>query len=436
MKKVYVGMAADYIHVGHINIINEASKYGEVIVGLLTDKAIASYKRVPVTTYEQRRKVVENIKGVSKVVSQETLDYVENLRQIKPEYVVHGDDWKYSPQKYTRQRVVEVLKEWGGILIEPPYTRGISSTLLIEDQKLVGITPEHRRKMLRKLIELKPIVRVIEAHSGISAIIVEKTKFEGKEFDAIWESSLTDSASKGKPDIELVDFTSRTITINEILEATTKPLIVDGDTGGSIEHFVYMVKTLERLGVSAVIIEDKVFPKQNSLIENATHTQDTIENFSKKIKAGKNARVTQDFMIIARIESLIAGKTIEDALKRSKKYIEAGADGIMIHSKDKTSENILGFCEEYKKFKKKVPLVAVPTTYNSIKEQELITAGVSIVIYANHLLRSSYKAMLEAATKILETERGLETEFHCCSLKELFNVVNIKSREQLKGEKS
>ena len=231
MKKVYVGMAADYIHFGHINIINEASKYGEIIIGLLTDKAIASYKRVPVTTYEQRKKVVENIKGVSKVVPQETLDYVENLRKIQPEYVVHGDDWKYSPQKYTRQRVIEVLKEWNGILIEPSYTRGISSTLLIEDQKLVGITPEHRRKMLRKLIELKPIVRVIEAHNGISAIIAEKTKFEGKEFDAIWESSLTDSASKGKPDIELVDFTSRTITINEILEVTTKPLIVDGDTG-------------------------------------------------------------------------------------------------------------------------------------------------------------------------------------------------------------
>ena len=425
MKKVYVGMAADYIHFGHINIINEASKYGEIIIGLLTDKAIASYKRVPVTTYEQRKKVVENIKGVSKVVPQETLDYVENLRKIKPEYVVHGDDWKYSPQKHTRQRVIDVLNEWDGILIEPPYTQGISSTLLIEDQKLVGVTPEHRRKMLRKLIELKSLVRVIEAHNGISAIIAEKTKFEGKEFDAIWESSLTDSASKGKPDIELVDLTSRIITINEILEATTKPLIVDGDTGGFIEHFVYMVKTLERLGVSAVIVEDKIFPKQNSLLENATHIQETIENFSQKIKAGKNARVTQDFMIIARIESLIAGKTVEDALRRARAYIEAGADGIMIHSKDKNPDKILNFCDKYGRLGYGVPLVVVPTTYNAIKEEDLIEAGVSVVIYANHLLRSGYKAMLETAKTILETERGLEAESNCIAVQEFFKVVSI-----------
>jgi len=435
MKKVYVGMAADYIHVGHINIINEARAYGEIIVGLLTDKAIASYKRVPVTTYEQRKKVIENIKGVSKVVPQETLDYIENLRKIQPEYVVHGDDWKYGSQKDARQRVIEVLKEWGGILIEPPYTRGISSTLLIEDQKLVGVTPEHRRKMLRKLIELKPIVRVIEAHNGLSAIIAEKTKFKGKEFDAIWESSLTDSASKGKPDIELVDLTSRIITINEILEVTTKPLIVDGDTGGFVEHFGYMVKTLERLGVSAVIVEDKTFPKQNSLLENATHVQDTIENFSQKIKAGKNARVTQDFMIIARIESLIAGKTVEDALERAQEYIKSGADGIMIHSKDETAETILDFCREYKDFNRKVPLVVVPTTYNAIKEKELIEAGVSIVIYANHLLRSSYKAMIETAETILEAERALEAEPKCCPVKEVFKVVNIMSRDQLKQGK-
>ena len=428
MKKVYVGMAADYLHVGHINIIHEASKYGEIIVGLLTDEAIASYKRVPVTTYEQRKKVVENIKGVAKVIPQYTLDYVENLRQIKPEYVVHGDDWKTSPQRHTRQSVIEALNEWGGKLIEPQYTKGISSTLLIEDQKRVGVTPEHRRKMLKRLIELKPMVRVIESHNGLSAMVAETTKFEGKEFDAIWESSLTDSASKGKPDIELVDFTSRTITINQILEVTTKPLIVDGDTGGSIEHFVYMVKTLERLGVSAIIVEDKVFPKKNSLLENVTHTQDTIENFSKKIKAGKNALVTRDFMIIARIESLIAGKSIEDALTRAKAYIEAGATGIMIHSKDKTPDQILDFCKEYKKFKNRVPLVVVPTTYNMIKEAELIKAGVSVVIYANHLLRSSYKAMKETAITILKNERALETESFCCPVKDIFKLVNAGTR--------
>jgi len=423
LKKVYVGMAADYLHVGHISIINAAEKYGDVIVGLLTDEAIASYKRVPVTTYEQRKKVVENIKGVVKVVPQPTLDYVESLRQLKPDYVVHGDDWKYSPQKETRRRVIQVLKEWGGKLIEPPYTRGISSTLLIENQRRMGVTPDHRRKMLRKLIQLKPIVRVIEAHNGLSALIVEKMKVKGKEFDAIWESSFTDSASKGKPDIELVDFTSRANTINEILEVTTKPLIVDGDTGGLAEHFVYMVRTLERLGVSAVIIEDKTFPKKNSLLEDAVHTQETVENFCRKLKAGKQTRITQDFMIIGRIESLI-GKTVEDALIRAKAYIEAGADGIMIHSKDKKPKRVLEFCNEYNDFKHKVPLVVVPTTYNSITEKELIESGVSIVIYANHLLRSSYKMMLETAETILTEGRALEVESKCYPLQELFQEVN------------
>jgi len=424
LKTVYVGMAADYLHAGHVNIINEAAKYGEIIVGLLTDEAIASYKRVPVSTYEQRKKVVESLKGVSKVVPQYTLDYVENLRTLKPDYVVHGDDWKTSPQSYTRQRVIDALKEWGGELIEPAYTRGISSTLLIEDQNRVGVTPEHRRKMLKRLIELKPIVRVIEAHSGLSALVAENAKVEGREFDALWESSLTDSASKGKPDIELVDFTSRTQTINEILEVTTKPLIVDGDTGGLAEHFVYMVKTLERLGVSAVIIEDKTFPKINSLMEDAVHIQDTVERFSHKIKAGRRARVTGDFMIIARIESLIAGKTVEDALERAEAYVEAGADGIMIHSKDKSADKILDFCREYRKFKLRVPLVVVPTTYNAIREEELIEAGVSIVIYANQLLRSSNKAMLETAEVILSTGRALEAELKCHSVRELFKEVN------------
>jgi len=425
MKTVYVGMAADYLHAGHINIINEARKYGKVIIGLLTDEAIASYKRVPVTTYEQRKKVVENIKGVVEVVPQYMLDYVDNLRRLKPDYVVHGDDWRDSPQKSTRQRVIDALSEWGGKLIEPPYTKGISSTLLIETQKRIGVTPEHRRRMLRKLIDLKPIVRVIEAHSGLSAIIAEKTKVNGEEFDAIWESSFTDSASKGKPDIELVDFTSRVRTINEILEVTTKPLIVDGDTGGPIDHFVYMVKTLERLGISAIIIEDKVFPKQNSLLENAEHKQETVERFCQKIRAGKRARVTPDFMIIARIESLIIGKTVKDALMRAEEYIKAGADGIMIHSKHKTPEKILEFCDGYKKLDYNIPLVVVPTTYNEIRESELAVGGASIIIYANHLLRSSYKTMLKTAETILEAKRGLEAESECYPIQELFKVIHI-----------
>jgi len=289
-KIVYTSVCADFLHYGHINIIEKSRQYGKLIVGLMTDESIASYKRVPLNTYEQRKMVVENIKGIWKVVPQHTLDYTENLRKYKPDIVTNGDDWRTGSQKETRQMVIDVLKEWGGELIEIPYTKGISSTKIIEEIKKEGITPEDRRGILKRSLKYKPLTRVMEAHNGLSALIVENTKADNKEFDAIWESSLTDSSSKGKPDIELVDFTSRIQTINEILEVTTKPVIVDGDTGGQIEHFTYIVKTLERLGVSAIIIEDKVFPKINSLKENAKHQQESIEKFCDKIKAGNKAK--------------------------------------------------------------------------------------------------------------------------------------------------
>lgn len=426
-KIVYVPMAADYLHIGHIKIINEAKKHGKVIIGLLTDKAISSYKRVPMTSFEQRKKIMETIAGVWKIIPQHTLDYTETLQELKPDFFVHGDDWKEGIQKEIRKKVIETIKEWDGKLIEPPYTQGISSTMLIDGQMECGVTPDYRRKQLKKFIGLKPIVRVIEAHSGLSARIAETTKItcgnEIREFDAIWESSLTDSSSKGKPDTELVDLTSRTQTINEILEVTTKPIIVDGDTGGLIEHFVFMVKTLERLGVSALIIEDKVFPKRNSLLENAMHIQEGIDKFCEKIKAGIHARVTQDFMIIARIESLIAGKSVSDAIIRANAYIEAGADAIMIHSKNKNPVKLIEFCKQYKEFKNKVPLVVVPTTYNHLTEDELKDMGASIVIYANHLLRASYNSMKQVAETILENKRSLETDNICIPIKEVLRLI-------------
>jgi len=422
MKKVYIGMSADFIHVGHINLINNAIKYGNVTVGLLTDKAIASYKRIPLMPYEQRKKVINNIKGVNHVVQQKTLDYTDNLRKYKPDYVIHGDDWKNGLQKETRRKVINVMKEWGGKLIEVKYTKGISSTKLIEDKLNQGITPIQRLKKLKKLINLKPIVRVIEAHNGLSAIVAENTKLDSKEFDAIWESSLTDSSSKGKPDIELIDFTSRIQTINQILEVTTKPIIVDGDTGGVKEHFVFVIKTLERLGVSAIIIEDKKFPKKNSLLKGAKHEQEDINVFCDKIKAGIQTKIDQDFMIIARIESLIIKHDINDAIKRAKAYIKAGANGIMIHSKNKKPTEIIKFCKLYKKFNNKVPLVVVPTTYNKITEKELKELGVNVVIYANHLLRSSYKNMKKTAEKILQYERSKETDDLCYPVKELLKL--------------
>lgn len=428
MKKVYVGMSADLIHPGHLNIINEARKLGDVTVGLLTDAAIASYKRLPFLTYEQRKIVIENIKGVSQVIPQETLDYVPNLRKIKPDYVVHGDDWKTGVQKDVRTRVINELSEWGGQLVEPQYTQGISSTKLNVGLKEIGTTPNIRIKQLRRLIASKPIVRALEVHSGLTGLILEHTKIkkdgQAREFDAAWISSLTDSTAKGKPDIEVVDFTSRMATMHDVLDSTTKPIIFDGDTGGPAEHFIFMVKTLERLGISAVIIEDKTGLKKNSLFgTDVEQTQDSIESFSHKIKMGKKAQVTDDFMVIARIESLILKKGIDDALIRANAYINAGADALMIHSKEAEPTEILEFCRRYQTFEKKIPLVAVPSTYSKITETELKNAGISVVIYANHMLRSAYPAMMKTAKKILEHERAHEAEEYCMPIKEILTLI-------------
>lgn len=427
-KKVYVGMSADMIHPGHLNIIKEASKLGDVIIGLLTDTAIAGYKRLPTLKFEQRKEIIENIKGVSEVVAQRELDYSVNLRKLKPDYVVHGDDWKKGVQAQTRQRVIDTLKEWGGKLVEVPYTKGISSTQLNQSIKEIGTTPEVRMEKLRRLIESKPIVRVLEAHNGLTGLIVENVSFEQngvkKEFDAMWLSSLTDSTVKGKPDIEAVDVTSRLQGLNDILEVTTKPIIYDGDTGGKPEHFVFTVRTLERLGVSAIIIEDKKGLKKNSLLgTEVKQKQTSIKKFCNKIKVGKQALVTKNFMIIARIESLILSRGMDDAIERAKAYIDAGADGIMIHSKQKDGKEIMDFCKLYKKFEKRVPLVAVPSSYNQIYEKQLMEAGVNVVIYANHLLRSAYPAMVNTAKSILEHERSYEGNDNCMSIKEILNLI-------------
>ena len=422
MKTVYVGMSADLIHPGHMNILEEASKYGQVTVGLLTDKAIASYKRLPALTYEQRKKVIENIKHVYNVIPQDTLDYTDNLKLIQPDFVVHGDDWKDGVQKETRQKVLDTLNIWQGKLIEVPYTKGISSTQLHDSLKEIGTTPEIRQKKLKRLINNKPIVRVLEAHNGLTGIIAENTSYENNEFDGIWMSSLPDSTAKGKPDIELID---RYSTLNDVLEVTTKPIILDGDTGGKPEHFAFTVKTLERLGVSAIIIEDKVGLKKNSLFgTDVKQTQDSIENFCKKIKIGKSSLVGDDFMIIARIESLILKAGLEDATQRAQAYIDAGVDGIMIHSKEEDPTEIFNFCDQYKQFDIKVPLVVVPSSYNSVTEETLIDKGANIVIYANHLLRSAYPAMVKTAESILKHKRSKEaSDTHCMSIKEILSLI-------------
>lgn len=427
-KIVYIGMSADLIHPGHLNVINEGRKLGEVVVGLLTDEAIASYKRLPFLSFEQRRTIVENIKGVSRVVPQRTLDYVPNLRDLKPDYVVHGDDWQTGVQQQTRARVIEALKEWGGELVEVPYTPGISSTQLNRGLKEIGTTPEIRMKRFERLLRAKPLVRLIEVHSGLTGLIAEHVAVDRNgvrhEFDGMWASSLTDSTAKGKPDIEAVDVSSRLHTLQDVLEVTTKPIVYDGDTGGRPEHFVFTVRTLERSGISAVIIEDKVGLKKNSLFgTEVAQTQDTIENFCHKISMGKKARVTDDFMIIARIESLILKQGQDDALRRAEAYIEAGADGIMIHSNAKTPDEILEFCGRFRRLDRRVPLVVVPSTYNTVTEAELADAGVNVVIYANHLLRSAYPAMVRTAESILRHGRSSEADGDLMPIKEILELI-------------
>jgi len=424
-KKVYVGMSADLVHPGHMNILREAAKLGDVIVGLLTDKAIASYKRLPYMTYEQRKEVIENIKGVLEVIPQETLDYRDNLISLKPDYVVHGDDWKEGVQRETRAQVLECIKIWEGKLVEVPYTQGISSTQLNKSVRELGTTPDVRRARLRRLIDAKPVVRILEAHNALSGLIVETAKSSnGSEFDGMWSSSLTDSTSKGKPDIEAVDVSARINTINEIFEVTTKPMIYDADTGGIPEHFAFTVRTLERTGISAVIIEDKTGLKKNSLFGNdVIQTQDSIENFCDKIKAGKAAQITDDFMVISRIESLILEKGMEDALNRARAYIDAGTDGIMIHSRRKTACEILEFCEKLREFSPSIPIIVVPTSYNQITAKELGEAGINVVIYANHMLRAAYPGMRMVAESILNNDRSLEAEESLLSIKEILELI-------------
>ena len=421
-------MSADIIHTGHLNIIHEAAKLGEVTVGVLTDEAIASYKRLPYLTYEQRAEIVANIKDVACVIPQTTLDYVPNLMVIKPDYVVHGDDWLTGVQQETRQRVIDCISAWNGKVIDVPYTPGISSTALNAQVREIGTTPAIRQKMLRRLLAAKPLIRIMESHSGLTGLIIERTKVmvnnKTEEFDGIWSSSLTDSTSKGKPDIEAVDLTTRLQGLNDALECTTKPVIYDGDTGGKIEHFVFTVRTLERLGISAVIIEDKIGLKKNSLFgTEVAQLQDTVEGFCEKIRAGKRAQITGDFMIMARCESLIAGKSIEDALERCFAYVKAGADGIMIHSKHESGMDIKEFCNRFRQVHLNVPIVVVPTTYNQITESELQSWGVNIVIYANHLLRSAYPAMLNCARSILTHHRSLEANSMCMSIKEILELI-------------
>ena len=427
-KIVYVGLAVDLIHEGHINILKTASKYGDVIVGLLTDEAIASYKNIPYLNYDRRKIIVQNIKYVKKVIPQKTLSYVSNLNLIKPDFVVHGDDWKKGIQKQTRYDVIKTLKKWSGKLIEPNYTKNISSTLIKSKISEIISLPQNRVSRLKRLLNSKKIVRILESHNSLTGLIIETLKVEKnkviEEFDGMWSSSLTDSATKGKPDNSSLDFSSRISSLRDMMDVTSKPLIFDADNGGQLEHLPFLIKSLEKSGVSAIIMEDKIGLKKNSLFKNQSGTkQDKPELFAKKIKKICNSRMSKDFMVIARIESFIVGKGLNDALKRAEIYSKAGADAILIHSKEKTTTEIFSFAKKFQKSKYYVPLVSVPSTYSKVYEKDLIKNGFKIVIYANQLLRAAYPAMQFAAKKILENNRAYEIEKKIIPIKEIINLI-------------
>lgn len=424
----YVTMVGDVVHPGNLNIINEAAKLGDVVVGLLTDKAIVSREHPPYLNFEQRMIIISSIKNVTKVIPQDDWCGEDNLRELKPQYVVHGDNWVSNSLSKVRARTVEILSEWGGQVVDVPYTHGINSSVISTNRREFGTTPELRLQALRRLLAAKPLVRIMEVHSGISGLIVEHTEIEKEDglhyFDGMWSSSLTDSTSKGKPDIEAVDLTTRLQDLTCILECTTKPVIYDGDTGGKPEHFVFTVRTLERNGISAVIIEDKTGLKKNSLFGTSVEqTLAPVEEFCNKIRAGKNAQITPHFMIIARLESLIAGHSVDEALERARAYIAAGADGIMIHSKEKSGMDIKEFCQRFRREYANVPIVLVPTTYNQFTEKEFQEWGANIIIYANHMLRASYPAMVNVANCILENERSLEADSLCMPIKEILELI-------------
>lgn len=428
MKTIYTCFCTDVIHSGHLNIIRQAQQYGKVIVGALSDEALIRYNRFPTVPLEERIRLYESLDGVDSVVVQNSMMYDDVIASIKPDFVLHSDNWREGPESAIRRNVIQLLSQYSGELIEVPYTYSEDVRKTDQRQKEKLSMPEYRRKRLRSLLEMCPVVKAIEAHSGLTGLIVEKTVVEnnGKldQFDAMWVSSLCDSTDKGKPDIELVDMSSRLRTINDIMEVTTKPIILDGDTGGLTEHFVYNVRTLERMGVSAIIIEDKTGLKKNSLFgTEVVQTQDSIENFSAKIAAGKKAQLTDDFMIIARIESLILEQGMDDAIARAKAFVKAGADGIMIHSRKKDPSEIFAFCDRFREEDPATPIVVVPTSFNSVTEEELSQHGVNIVIYANQLMRAGVTAMQKTAEMILEHHRSKECDALCMPYDEIIRMI-------------
>ena len=414
-KTVYVPLAVDLLHSVHISILKKAKRYGKVIVGLMTDKAISEYKQLPILDYNERFKILSGVKFIDEIVEQKNWDYSENIKKYKPDYFIHGDDWKKGIQKNQRKKVIKTLKRYRGKLIEISFSKNISSSEIKE--KIINYVSNSNNKVsrLKQMMKAKNLVKILESHNSLTGLIIENLKIKKKkinvEFDGMWSSSLTDSATKGLPDNSSLSFSARISSLNDMMDVTTKPLVFDADNGGQLEHLPYLVRSLERSGVSAIIMEDKVGLKKNSLFKNQSGTkQDKPEHFAKKIKIISNSRKNKDFMVIARIESFILGKGLKDALKRAEIYSKAGANAILIHSKETTPKEIFSFAREFRKSKNFIPLVSVPSTYSKTYEKDLIKNGFKLVIYANQLLRAAYPAMLNTAKDILVNSRSFDAE--------------------------
>ncbi len=410
-KTVYVGMSADLVHPGHINLLREAASLGRVTVGLLTDRAISSYKRMPFLTFEQRRAVIEHIAFVTAVVPQDTLDYTDNLRLLRPDFVVHGDDWRNGVQAQTRRRVLDVLREWGGTLVEPPYTEGISSTALRMAAMDIGFAPGVRQRRLRRMLDCKPLVRVMQAHDGLSAHIVDRleetTQGAPREYDAIWVDSLAGAPIRGKPDPLPFDLSSRLVTLHEILDATTKPLICNAGGAGHAAGVTAAVRTLERIGVSAIVIDTEVTDRRAvPAMAASAPPQDDMAAFIREIAAARDARVTPDFMIIARINDRTRDCGADRMMARAAAGVDAGADAVMCDSDPVNPDGIFDLCRRYRRLMNGHPLLVGLSGTEGLQEHDLASAGASMVVYTDTLLRAAREAMISAASQVLSCGAG------------------------------
>ncbi|MDJ0824059.1 MAG: phosphoenolpyruvate mutase [Rhodobacter sp.] len=424
---VYVSMTAEILHNGHLRILKEAKKHGRVTVGLLTDRALENKKPIPLLSFEQRKEILEALDCVDEVIAQDEWDYDACIDTHKPRVFVHGDKWD-GPLTGMRERAIARLESYGGTFVELPYSHEFDGTHIAPQMAASLATPFAKQKAFRRMMQSKRLVRFLEAHSPLAALIGEHTKVQRNgdvlQYDGFWSSSLTDSTEMGLPDIEALDVTRRLQNIDEIFEVTTKPLVFDADTGGKAEHFELKVRTMERMGIAAAIIEDKTGLKKNSLLGTSVpQTQASIPEFQEKIRAGIEGQKYRGMMIIARLESLILGQGIDDALRRADAYVTAGAGAVMIHSKERDPAQVFAFTDAFAQDHPEVPIVAVPSSYNTVHDHELQAHGIKMIIYANHMLRSSYKAMEQTARAILEHGRTAEIEDEIITIPQILKLI-------------